>query len=101
MKLSYNEALEHVEKNEISCYSYNSTKEEVVVLEFAEEGQTNENNVLVCIFDSGGDDFITPSELRKDYPDYTLKKYSPFTFKDYLNNLDMDLTISNMKKSEL
>ena len=100
MKLSYNEALEYVRKNKISCYTYNSKKEEIVVLGFAVEGQINENNVLVCIFDGGGDDFITPSELQKDYPDYILKQYSPFTFEDYLN-LELNLALIEMKKSEL
>lgn len=100
MKLSYIEALEYVRKNKISCYTYDSKKEEIVVLEFAIEGQINENDVLVCIFDSGGDDFITPSELQKDYPDYILKQYSPFTFEDYLN-LELNLALIEMKKSEL
>ena len=100
MKLSYNEALKYVRENKISCYTYDSKKEEVVVLEFAVEGQINENNVLVCIFDSGGDDYITPSELQKDYPEYILKQYSPFTFEDY-RILEMDLALIEMKKSEL
>jgi hypothetical protein len=100
MKLNYNEALEYVRNNKISCYTYNSKKEEVVVLEFAEEGHVNENNVLVCIFDSGGDDFITPSELQKDYPDYISRQYSPFTFEDY-RILEMDLALIEMRKSEL
>ena len=43
---------------------------------------------------------MTPSELQNDYPEYISKQYSPFTFKDYYN-LEMDLALIEMKKSEL